>query len=259
MLVDYHVHALAHGEFDHSPEWIRVYLDRALSRGISQIGFSEHDWFLERIDPDIIAQVSAEPAFGNLEVRVGVEVDYRPEEEPKISSFLADRHYDYVIGSVHHLGDWPFDHPDHKDGFLPRDLEDIYQEYYGLVRRMVVAGLFDVIGHLDLIKVWGFKLPPKRESVYLVPILDEVRHSGLVVEVNSGGLRKPVAEVYPSPALLRELFEHNIPITFGSDAHHPDQLGEGLSLAVQQAWDAGYRTMAGFSGRERIYHPITRR
>ncbi len=258
VLIDYHVHALAHGEFEYSPDWIREFLSKARKRKISQIGFSEHDWFLSRIDFKAIREVASEPEYQNLITRIGVEVDYKPDRELEIKSFLGDKPYDFAIGSVHHLGDWPFDHPDHKDEFVKRSTDEIYQEYYALVRQVVRSKLFDIVGHIDLIKVWGNKPCQKHETSFLKPLLSDIKDSGMVVEINSGGLRKPVNEIYPSDVLLKELFAYDIPITFGSDAHHPNDLGEGLSIAVQKAWEIGYRTMVGFSQRKHMFYPITR-
>lgn len=257
MLIDYHVHALAHGEYDYNSEWIEEYLYRAQAQNITQIGFSEHDWFLPRIDHGRVKEVAAKSEFRSLTARVGIEVDYKPERERDIGVFLAQKPYDYAIGSIHHLGEWPFDHPDHKDGFRLRDIDDIYQEYYSVVDRAVKSNLFDIVGHLDLIKVWGFKPTAHQENFFVKPLLYDIRMSGMVVEINTGGLRKPVKEIYPSEVLLRDLFAHNIPITFGSDAHHPDDLGNGFSEAIKIAWEIGYRKMVGFNRRRNILYPIT--
>ena len=258
VLIDYHVHALAHGEYEYTSEWIREFFYRAQARNINQIGFSEHDWFIPRIAFDQVMEVASEPEFRGLTARVGIEVDYKLEREPEIGTFLAQKPYDFAIGSVHHLGEWPFDHPDHKDGFRSRDINEVYHEYYSLIGQVVRSNLFDVVGHIDLIKVWGFKPAAYQENFFIKPLLSEIRASGIVVEINAGGLRKPVKEVYPSEILLRDLFAHNIPITFGSDAHHPDDLGSGLAAAFQTAWEVGYRTMVGFTGRQHILFPITR-
>ncbi|MGE5545075.1 MAG: histidinol-phosphatase HisJ family protein [Bacillota bacterium] len=258
MLIDYHVHALAHGEYEYSHEWIAEYLHRAQARNIRQIGFSEHDWFLPRIDFKEVKEVAAKPEFRELTARVGIEVDYKPEREREIHTFLTQQPYDFAIGSVHHLGEWPFDHPDHKAEFSRRDIDDIYQEYYSLIDRVVRSNLFDIVGHLDLIKVWGFKPTAHRENFFIKPLLNEIRISGMAVEINTGGLRKPVKEIYPSEVLLQDLFAYNIPITFGSDAHHPDDLGYGLDAALQAAWKVGYRKMVGFNKRRNIMYPIIR-
>ncbi|NLW44323.1 MAG: histidinol-phosphatase HisJ family protein [Syntrophomonadaceae bacterium] len=257
MLIDYHVHALAHGEYEYSLAWIEEYLRRAQAQNLSQIGFSDHDWFEDRIEVELIKGVAARPEFDGLMVRVGIEVDYKPEREPEIRRILAQKPYDFAIGSVHHLGEWMFDHPDYKDGFLEREIEEIYQVYYSLVERAVKSNLFDIVGHLDLIKVWGVKPTTRQENYFLKPLLHVMRKAGTVVEINTGGLRKPVREMYPSEVLLRDLFAHNIPITFGSDAHHPEELGSGLYEALQTAWRVGYRKASGFARRQSISYPLS--
>ncbi|WP_054697340.1 PHP-associated domain-containing protein [Syntrophomonas palmitatica] len=72
----------------------------------------------------------------------------------------------------------------------------------------------------------------------------------MVIEINSAGLRKPVREIYPAQELLEVMFSLNIPITLGSDAHHPEQLGEGLADVVRSARQAGYRKVAVLAGRK---------
>jgi len=257
VLIDYHVHAMAHGEYEYSFSWIEEYLRRAHAQNLTQIGFSDHDWFEDRIEIELIKGVAARPEFSGLMVRVGIEVDYKPEREAEISRMLAQKPYDYAIGSVHHLGEWMYDHPDHKDGFQNREVDEVYQEYYSMVDRMVKSNLFDVVGHLDLIKVWGHKPTAHQENYFLKPLLHGMRMSGMVVEINTGGLRKPVKEMYPSEVLLRDLFAHNIPVTFGSDAHHPEELGSGLAAALQTAWKVGYRKVSGFTRRQCISYPLS--
>lgn len=254
MLIDYHVHAMAHGEFVISPEWMELWLETARRRNISQLGFSDHNWFVSLIDPGLIRELSSRPENRDLDISVGIEVDYLPEEEDNIRGSLAGKDLDYIIGSVHHIGDWPFDHPDHRDGFLTRDIDSIYDEYYGLVRRMAASGLFDILGHLDLIKVWGIKPILCSEDHFVIPFLSIIKESGMVVEINTGGLRKPAQEIYPARIILQRLFDTNIPITFGSDAHHPDQLGYGLPEAYRTAWEVGYRRAATFSRRLKRWH-----
>lgn len=248
MLIDYHVHPMAHGEHLFTLEWIVQYLRRAREMGIQQIGFSDHDEYVGVIDYHLLQAAQAE-GFQDIDVRVGVEVDYKPSRESEIRSILQIHPYDYVIGSVHHIGDWPFDHPDYRDEFEAGDIDGIYQAYYELVLRMVNSRLFDVVGHIDLVKIWGHRPVQSKPADYLKPLLAELRSSGMVVEINSAGLRKPVGELYPGQELVQSLFDAGIPITIGSDAHHPQDLGKGLDRAVESARKAGYASAAVFSGR----------
>lgn len=258
MLIDYHVHAMSHGEYEYSLEWVEEYLNQARARGISHLGFSEHDWFLSQIDLALVRDVASRPENQDIDIRVGIEVDYKPENEALIDSFLRTKTFDYVIGSVHHIGEWPFDHPDHKDEFLRRDIDEVYQEYYDLLQKAVNSRLFDIVGHLDLVKVWGLRPQRLQDIDLLMSLLKDIEKSGMVVEVNTGGLRKPVNEIYPSENILELLFSCNIPITFGSDAHHPDQLGDRFAEAYRTAWNVGYRKIVGFCGRQKTWHELSR-
>jgi histidinol-phosphatase (PHP family) len=250
-LIDNHIHIMGHGEHSYTAEWISRYLSQARTLSLSEIGFSDHDWFYQEIDLSLARSVQ-ERCFQELNLRMGMEVDYFPEREQEIAEMIRNKPFDFVIGSVHHIGDWPFDHPDHKKCFEEQDIDMIYEKYYVLVKKLINSGLFDVLGHLDLIKIWGHRPVRRSQTDYLQSILDDLKRSGMVVEINSAGLRKPVGEMYPSRDLLEELFRAGIPITFGSDAHSPEDLGAGLSQAAHTAMEIGFRSMIGFQQRRKI-------
>jgi histidinol-phosphatase (PHP family) len=183
-------------------------------------------------------------------------LDYIPGREEYMAAMAARREYDYIIGSVHFINGWGFDHPDFKSGFEHRDIDEIYQDYAALLIKMADSRLFDVVGHIDLVKVWGHR-PSKRSALhYLQPVLESIKNSGMAVEINSAGLRKPVAELYPAADVLQTMFDLNVPIIFGSDAHHPDQVGAGLPEACEAARKAGYRYLVRLSRRQRIITPF---
>ena len=254
MLVDYHVHGLAHGEYKYSYEWIHRYLDNALLKGIKEIGFAEHEEYASLIDFDLIEQLRQE--HNEIKIRVGLEVDYIPEREPIIRDKINAKPYDYIIGSVHFLNGWAFDHPDYKDRFEGADVDDIYRAYFSTVDLAVKSGLFDIIGHIDLIKKWGHR-PVKQSSLdYVVPVLNSIRANGLVMEINSSGLRKPIGETYPSLEVLRQAFYLKVLITFGSDAHNPQELGEQVQENMQLAQQLGFRHFCTFKGRKLQLVPI---
>lgn len=250
MLLDYHVHAVAHGEYDYSPAWIGKFLARASEFGLQEIGLAEHDEYRKLVNHALIAEIQGQ--FPGLRIRRGLEVDFIPGREQVIKDFLACGNYDYVIGSVHFIDGWGFDHPDYRQGFESRDVDEIYQAYFNLVKQAVESELFDIMGHIDLIKIWGHR--PSRHNIafYLDPVLKSIKAQGIVIEINSGGMRKPVGEIYPGPEILNMMKALDIPITLGSDAHHPDQVGEGLQQAAHLACQAGYRKVVRFEGRRQI-------
>lgn len=251
MLVDYHVHAMAHGEYNYSREWVNQFLDSASRRGIQEIGFSEHNEFIHLVDFETFRIVQA-ACRHDINIRLGIEMDYIPGQEQNITEIVRQKPFDYVIGSVHFIDGWGFDHPDYQNGYDQRDIDDIYGQYAGLLVSMVQSGCFDVVGHIDLVKIWGHR-PKRRSSLdYLDPVLQAVRRNNMTVEINSAGLRKKVGELYPEEAVVNKMFEYDIPITFGSDAHHPDQMGEGLAEAYQSARKAGYRYLVRFNQHNKI-------
>lgn len=250
MLLDYHVHAVAHGEYDYSPEWICKFLARAGELGLQEIGLAEHDEYRELVNRKLIEEIQGQ--FPAIKIRRGLEVDFIPGRERVIKEFLASGNYDYVIGSVHFIDGWGFDHPDFRQGFDSRDIDEIYREYFNLVKKAAESGLFDIIGHIDLIKIWGHRPYRHDIALYLEPVLRSIKAQGIVIEINSGGMRKPVGEIYPAPEILHMMKDLDIPITLGSDAHHPDQVGEGLQQAARLAGSAGYHKVVRFESRRQI-------
>ena len=254
MLVDYHNHVIAHGEYDYSLNWLQEYLERAKAVGVDEIGFLEHDEFVDKISLEVLRQ--AEINNPEINIRLGLEIDYIPGREAEIRQLSTCLPFDYVMGSVHFIDGWGFDHPDYRHLYDNKELFEVYKSYYELVAQATNSERFDILGHLDLIKVWGHKLSKKKNYELLEPLFKAIKVSDTVVEINSGGLRKPVAELYPAEDLLPIMYGLDIPICLGSDAHHPEQTGLFISEACQAAKKAGYRYITGFKRRNRYFHPI---
>lgn len=116
---------------------------------------------------------------------------------------------------------------------------------------MAKTGYFNIVGHLDLIKVFNF-LPKKDIKSIAYKSLQQIKKSGMVLELNSAGYRKPVGEQYPSRELLELAFELDIPITFSSDAHSIEQIGFKYQEATQLAKEVGYTSCVYFEKKEKI-------
>ncbi len=254
MLLDYHIHAAAHGEYSYTWSWIEQFLNTARSRRLIEIGFAEHDEYSSRIDFELLEHIRQENE--DITIKIGLEVDYWEGREKEIRQIVARYPFDYIIGSIHYMDGWAFDHPDYKDKFDSMDLDDIYQRYFELVNSSVKSGLFTVIGHIDLVKKWGHRSIKHNLSYYIKDVLNNIKKSDLTVEINSAGLRKPVAQMYPSREILEIMADMRIPITLSSDAHHPSEVGVGVIEAASLAWAAGYREIASFSRGSRIMLPL---
>ena len=253
MPVDNHVHVVAHGEYEYSEEWLIQYVNKARQKGIQVLGLVEHEQFSDKVYRHIIEAVRRP----DLLITTGLEMDFVPGREEDIKKIVNNAFLDFVMGSVHYIDGWPFDHPDYRAGFESSDIDRVYSDYFGLVQRLIQSRLFDVIGHLDLIKIWGHRPIKKSSLQYVQPILHSIKDTPMVIEINSAGLRKPVQEMYPSRQIIEEMFNLNLPVTMGSDAHHPEQVAEGLAGVAQKLWSIGYRKVTAFKGREPYSLPLT--
>ncbi|MEI6810142.1 MAG: PHP-associated domain-containing protein, partial [bacterium] len=113
-----------------------------------------------------------------------------------------------------------------------------------------------VVGHIDLPKKFGHRLKDKDLKEMAQPVLDRIAAAGMAVELNTGGLRKPVEEIYPSALLLSLIREREIPICFGSDAHEPGHVGMDFDKALRLAKDVGYTTFVKFRKRAMLLTPL---
>ena len=247
-MIDYHLHVVAHGDRPMTVENILTYCEVAHERGIHQMGITEHDRYLN--DIDLAAFQEARELSQDVELKLGIEVDFVAGREEEMDFFASALPYDYVIASVHRVGGEEVDHPDHQDIYEKWETYDLYQAYYENVRAAALAGRFDVLGHPDLIKIFR-RFPDEDITPMLEETADAVADSGIVVDVNSAGLRKPVGEAYPSRDFLEMFYRRGVPIVLSSDAHAPDQVAAGYDRSLRLVHDVGYRELVTFKNRER--------
>ncbi len=254
MKIDLHNHTI---RCNHAEGSIDDYIERAIAQGIRVYGFSEHAPMdfdegyrlsfgeMEAYQHDILA---ARARYREqIDIRLGYEVDWLPGH---MDDRVLHAKVDFLIGSVHFINKWSFDNPEFIGGWKERDVDEIWQAYFEAIQAMAESGLFDITGHLDLIKVFKY-LPKKDIRLLAKEALQSIKKADMVLEVNSAGLRKPIAEIYPSKALLQEAYALGIPITFGADAHAPDQVGAGLEEAYTLARSVGYTQAVTFRERQR--------
>ena len=256
MVPDYHTHTPLCRHAVGEPE---EYARRALAVGVTELGFSDHSPMPPDYDPDwrmtideygrYVGMVErCRAAFPQLSIKLGLEADYHPGTEAFVAKILREHPFDYVIGSVHYLGDWGFDNPELAGRFEGRDVGALYEQYFGLVTALAGTGLYDILGHPDLIKKFGHR--PSRDWAGLERrALEAVAKAGMALDVNTSGLRRPAKEIYPRLTMLRSAREMGIGITFGSDAHEPGHVGQAFAEAVAHARAAGYTHCRRYTGR----------
>jgi len=249
-LPDYHTHTVRCGHASGRPA---DYVAAARSKGLSAIGIADHIPLLPEPDPgismeyceltDYVAEIQELKTTNPGYVFLGIEADFRPETTEEVGSMLADHPFDYVIGSVHHIGPWGFDDPRQIEHYADRDIDDVWVEYFELVGDAAESGLFSILGHLDLVKKFGYR-PTRTLDAELGRLVDRIARAGTLVEINTAGLHKPVGEAYPTLDILRRLQEAGVGVTFGSDAHRPQEVGRDFAHAADLARDAGYISFA---------------
>ncbi|MCX7795212.1 MAG: histidinol-phosphatase [bacterium] len=261
MLLDYHMH-LEKGEF--TKKWWEEFYSKELENGIKEVGVSEHAHrFIEAryiyshlpytekwCDSSLEKYINfMEEIKRSYNVKIGLEMDYFPEKEDEIRDFLEKYDvFDYVLGSVHWLrSGFGFD-IDPNDPRWSNDLEEIFIDYFDRVKGAINSGLFDIIAHLDLIKLWGVPLPDDIEEIY-EDVAKVIANSRIVLEINTSGLRRPVKEIYPSPKFLEVISKYDVPVTFGSDAHLPEDAGRFIKDTYSLVKSLGFRRLAVFNRR----------
>ncbi len=254
MRIDLHNHTT---RCNHAKGSMQSYIERAIELGIEIYGFSEHAPMdfdehyrlkfneMQLYENDV--KNLQEEYKDKIKILLGYEVDYL---QGHLDQHVLKAKVDYLIGSVHFLGEWGFDHPDYKNEYKNRDIDQIWQEYFDNIEAMAKTGYFNIVGHLDLIKIFNF-MPKKDIRLIAKNALKAIKKSNMVIELNTAGLRKPIKEIYPSPSLLELAYELEIPITFSSDAHAIGQVGYRYNEALNLAKSVGYTQAVTFNQREK--------
>src|SRR5215204_3764426 len=250
-LIDYHLHVIAHGDRPMTVENILKYCEVARVRGIRQMGITEHDRYLDEID--LAAFQEARELSREVELRLGIEIDFVAGAEERMDDDATVLPYDYVIGSVHRVDNEEVDRITDQRIYDKYETYDLYAAYYANVRKAALSGRFEILGHPDLTKI--FRHFPVRD---ITPILEEtaVAESGIVVDVNAAGLRKPIGEIYPAREFLQMFHNRGVPIVLSSDAHAPDQVALGYDTSLALVHEVGYREVATFRNHERGTLPL---
>jgi histidinol-phosphatase (PHP family) len=248
------------------------YFEQARARGIAELGFAEHVdrfrealavwrhpfWVENAVDSldDYVDFLLAMREAG-YPVKLGLELDYIPGREEELAALVEGRPFDYVIGSVHFIADRAVDHEGY-DAWRDAAPGEVWREYFETLGRAAASGLFDVLAHPDLVKVWGAgrPAPPEPAATYYELAIDAIREADVAVEVSTAGLRKPVGEMYPSPELLRMLLAAGKPVALSSDAHVPEHIGFGYDQALAMLQDAGVDELSVFDRRARRLEPL---
>jgi histidinol-phosphatase (PHP family) len=273
MLTDYHLH-LRPDEPDTTAERyftagnVDRYLAAAAEAGIAELGVSEHvyrftqalslwrhPFWEEQARDDLDAYCEF---VRSTPLRLGVECDFIPAAEDRTAALLEARDFDYVVGSVHFIGDAAVDHTDWDVWEGKGDPDEVWRRYFAALAECARSGLFDILAHPDLVKVWGGSRPlPERDPRhYYEPAVEAIAESGIAVELSTAGLRKPVGEIYPARDFAEMCVEAGAPFALSSDAHLPEQVGFGYDRALEFLGELGVEEICVFERRQRRLEPL---
>ncbi len=254
MIVDLHNHTPL---CNHAVGEIDEYIQEAIKSGTKYFGFSDHAPMdfdskyrmtfsdMKKYEKDVLD--AKEKYKDKIEILLGYEVDYL---KGHMDERVLNADVDYLIGSVHFIGDWGFDNPEFIGRYKEQDIDKIWQKYFETIEEMANSKLFDIVGHLDLIKVFKF-MPKKNINAIAKDALEAIKKADMTLELNIAGYRKPIGEAYPSPSLLKQAYKLGIPITFASDAHKPEQISMFNNKVINMAKDVGYTECAVYRNRIR--------
>lgn len=262
-MVDYHTHTKL---CKHAVGEMEDYIESAIERGFSEIGVSCHNPMPDGYDLEHRMTMGEfnqiykpgvrnlqEKYSGKITIKFGVEADYYPGTESYVKDFIADHNFDYVIGSVHYLGAWP------GTELMPAPIFDRvvvnsrYEEYFERVRQLAASGICDIVAHFDLVKKNGIRPGNNTNGVddAMHRALRAIKENNLCMEINTSGLRKRVAEVYPAEYILELAAEYEIPLVIGSDAHKPQDVGADFEFAYSLIDKYANGKICVFSQRKR--------
>jgi histidinol-phosphatase (PHP family) len=270
LLTDYHVHLRP----DDSPEPFTAataerYRETATERGIAELGVAEHIYrftaALDIWDHPFWRRYASEDLDAycgfvreETDLKLGIEMDFVAGREDRTASVLDRCAWDYVVGSVHFLRDHSVDTEEYSVWGTGESPEKVWRRYFETIAESARSGLFDIISHPDLVKVWGRAAPVPDGDLrrYYEPAVEAFADAGVAVELSTAGWRKPVGEQYPSVPFLEMVVDAGCPIALSSDAHVPDQLGFEYERAVELLDGLGVREIAVFERRRRRLEPI---
>ncbi len=274
MLTDYHVH-LRDDDDDQPPDRVAFtvenvdrYLAAAEQAGIGELGCSEHvyrfraaldiwrhPFWEQQAHDDLDAYCTF---VRTTSLRLGLEVDFVPGAEDRTANLLDSHDLDYVLGSVHFVGDRAVDHEGWDIWTRQGDPDEVWRRYFEALAAAARSGLFDVLAHPDLVKVWGRARPrPERDPrFYYEPAVEAIAEAEVAVEVSTAGLRKPVAELYPAAEFAAMCLEAGASFTLSSDAHAPVEVGYAYERAVAEMRDWGIEEIVTFERRRPALEPL---
>ena len=252
---DYHNHPQGHRDLPYTQEVLEPWAVCAMQAGLKDVALTDHG----RYHPGINLKefFKFRDRVEGVNFKIGIEIDNDPETSVDDYKWIENNYakLDFVLGSVHFIENWPFDHPQHKEEFDKWDIDNLYTKYFEEMTKLISQGYLDGLAHLDLIKIFGHR--PKHEiKLFVTDLLQLIKRKNLTIEMSTAGWRKPVNELYPQDEIVKLIKELNIPITTASDAHTAKDLGHSYDRLEDTLKKFGFTEVAVFEKHKMRLLPI---
>lgn len=250
-MVDGHIHIERGG---YTLEWIGQFVNKALEQGLDEIWLLEHCYRFQEFVPmydsvcayseyidkwfhkkagvlqledylRLICNVRENPF--PIKIKFGLEICYFKEFEDFVVNLTKDKDFDFLLGSVHFVDDFAFDHK--SEHWNNINIDRVYKRYFETSIDLIKCGIYDGIAHPDCVKLFGHK-----PSFSLVEYYNEMAQvlsvQNMYAEQSSGIYRRcpNTAELGMSRDMLRYMKQHNVKILTVSDAHCPEDVGSKI-------------------------------
>jgi histidinol-phosphatase (PHP family) len=261
---DLHTH---HDRCGHAKGTIKDYVESAIDKGLSIIGISDHSPYFSSEEDQPYPHISmAKSQFqeyvqevlqlkqqysGKIDVLLGVESDFFPEQVEKYRSCFKPYPFDYIIGSVHHVDGVSIFKKDRWEGLTEHQKLQTKDNYYHLIEKSARSGMFQILGHIDAMKGYypAFSTIQTKAIEHTLKVIGE---NDMAIEINTSGKTKDVGGWYPSDEILELANHYGVRVTFGSDAHIPDRVGDEFELVREKLKEIGYKDWVYFKEKKRI-------
>ncbi len=260
---DLHTH---HERCGHAEQPIRNYIEAAIEKGLHIIGISDHSPFFasqeDHFLPSIAMAKSEFPNYvneilqlkkeyeGKIEVLLGIEADFFPMHIETYRQYLDRYPFDYIIGSVHYVNDLQIFTKNIWDDLTQSQKIKLKEEYYNLIEQSARSNTFQILGHIDAMKGYYPAFSSIQTDV-IDQTLKVIAQCGIAIEVNTSGKMKSCGGWYPADDILARALYYGVDITFGSDAHSPDRVGDDFDFVQKHLQEIGFEEWVYFKEKQR--------
>jgi histidinol-phosphatase (PHP family) len=269
MKFDLHTH---HSRCGHAEGGIEDYILAAIDAGLQVIGISDHSPYFAREEdhpsPMVCMAKSEFPAYvqevlrlkekyrDKIEVLLGVESDFFPDQIGLYREIYGQYPFDYIVGSVHYVDGVSIFNRNRWTRLDEEGKKEEKRRYYELIRQSAGTGLFQILGHIDAMKGYypAFSDIPAAEAID--EALQAAAEHRIAIEINTSGKTKDCGGWYPSDDILERALHFGVDVTFGSDAHKPERVGDEWELVRKRLREIGFTRWVFYRQKRPVTVPL---